>query len=166
MSLDAATQVQGMLILNVIPCATNQADAWTNYMEIVSATTVDGVQTTEIDGVFDDNFRNDPGGIPMTASDNNLDGIGILDEDNHDVDLLQVYDLALKKELITPGPYFEGQDLDFRIRVYNQGNIVIQDLIVEDFVPEGYGYDPVVNAAFGWTNSYTNSGVGSANYFQ
>ena len=83
-----------------------------------------------------------------------MDGDGVIDEDNHDVELLQVYDLALKKELITPGPYFEGQDLDFRIRVYNQGNIVIQDLIIEDFIPEGYGYDPVQNAPFGWTNTY------------
>ncbi|MDF1698011.1 MAG: SdrD B-like domain-containing protein [Saprospiraceae bacterium] len=153
-SLDAATEIQGMLTLTVIPCTIDQATAWTNYMEISSATTAAGVQTVEIDGVFDENLSNDPGGIPETASDNALDGDGIFDEDNHDVELLQVYDLALKKELITPGPYFEGQELDFRIRVYNQGNIVIEDLILEDFVPEGYGYDPVVNAPLGWTNSY------------
>jgi uncharacterized repeat protein (TIGR01451 family) len=154
-SLAAASQVQGMLTLTVIPCTINQATAWTNYMEIASATTVDGVQTMEIDGVFDTNMQNDPGGIPLTSTDNALDGDGIIDEDNHDVELLQVYDLALKKELITPGPYVEGQELDFRIRVYNQGNIVIKDLIVEDFIPEGYGYDPVVNTPLGWTNSYT-----------
>lgn len=153
-SLDASTEIQGMLVLTVIPCSIDQETAWTNYLEISSATTADGVQTVEIDGVFDTNMKNDPGGIPLEASDNNLNGIGILDEDNHDVELLQVYDLALKKELITPGPYTEGQELDFRIRVYNQGNVVIEDLIIEDFVPEGYGYDPVVNAPLGWTNSY------------
>ena len=155
LSLDASTEVQGMLTLTVIPCTIDQETAWTNYMEISSATTSDGVQTIEIDGVFDTNMKNDPGGIPLSSSDNNLDGIGIFDEDNHDVELLQVYDLALKKELVTPGPYSEGQELDFRIRVYNQGNIVIEDLIVEDFVPEGYGYDPVINAPLGWTTSYT-----------
>ncbi|MEM9549234.1 MAG: SdrD B-like domain-containing protein [Bacteroidota bacterium] len=153
--LDASTQVQGSLTLTVIPCTIDQETAWTNYMEISSATTADGVQFEEIDGFFDSNMSNDPGGVPLTSTDNALDGLGIIDEDNHDVELLQVYDLALKKELITSGPYSEGQDLDFRIRVYNQGNIVIQDLVVEDFIPEGYGYDPVVNAPLGWTNSYT-----------
>lgn len=155
LSLDAATEIQGMLTLIVIPCTINQETAWTNHMEIASATTADGVQTVEIDGVFDMNTQNDPGGIPLTSTDNDLNGIGIIDEDNHDVEMLQVYDLALKKELITPGPYSEGQELDFRIRVYNQGNIVIEDLIVEDFIREGYGYDPVVNAPLGWTNSYS-----------
>jgi len=154
-ALDASTEVQGMLTLTVIPCTIDQESAWTNYLEISSATTAAGVQFVEIDGVFDSNMANDPGGEPLTSTDNALDGIGIIDEDNHDVEMLQVYDLALKKELITPGPYSEGQELDFRIRVYNQGNIVIEDLILEDFVPEGYGYDPIVNAPLGWTNSYT-----------
>jgi len=154
-SLDAATEIQGMLTLTVIPCTINQETAWTNYMEISSATTADGIQTVEIDGFFDTDLSNDPGGIPLTSTDNALDGIGIIDEDNHDVELLQVYDLALKKELMTPGPYSEGQELEFRIRVYNQGNIVLEDIIVEDFVREGYGFDPVVNAPLGWTNSYS-----------
>ena len=160
-SLAAASEIQGMLTLNVIPCSIDQETAWTNYIEISSATTSSGVQTVEIDGFFDTNMHNDPGGVPLTSTDNALDGDGIIDEDNHDVELLQVYDLALKKELITPGPYSEGQELDFRIRVYNQGNIVIKDLVVEDFIPEGYGYDPVLNAPLGWTNSYTTlvSGV-------
>lgn len=154
-ALDAATEIQETLTLTVVPCYIDQETAWTNYMEIASATTADGVQTVEIDGVFDTNMHNDPGGIPLTSTDNALDGLGIVDEDNHDVELLQVYDLALKKELITAGPYSEGQELDFRLRVYNQGNVVIEDLILEDFIPEGYGYDPVVNAPLGWTNSYT-----------
>jgi uncharacterized repeat protein (TIGR01451 family) len=154
-SLDAASEIQGMLTLIVVPCAIDQETAWTNIMEISEASTSDGVQTVEIDGFFDTNMHNDPGGVPLTSTDNALDGDGVIDEDNHDVELLQVYDLALKKELMTPGPYSEGQELDFRIRVYNQGNIVIEDLIVEDFIPEGYGYDPILNAPLGWTNSYT-----------
>ncbi len=155
LSLDANTETQGMMTLTVMPCTIDQETAWTNYLEISSATMMGVVQTEEIDGVFDENMNNDPGGVPLTSTDNALDGIGIIDEDNHDVELLQVYDLALKKELITPGPYSEGQELDFRIRVYNQGNVVIQDLVIEDFIPEGYGYDPVANAPLGWTNSYT-----------
>lgn len=154
-SLDAATDTMGMLVLTVVPCTIDQETAWTNYMEISQATTADGVQTVEIDGVFDTNTQNDPGGIPLSATDNALDGDGIVDEDNHDVELLQVYDLALKKELITSGPYFEGQELDFRLRVYNQGNIVIQDLIIEDFIPEGYGFDLAANTPLGWTTSYS-----------
>ncbi|MFT4535447.1 MAG: putative repeat protein (TIGR01451 family) [Saprospiraceae bacterium] len=153
------------LELIVVACFEDPETAWTNYMEISQATNVNGVQTIEIDGVFDSNFKNDAGGVPLTATDNALDGDGIIDEDNHDVELLQVYDLALKKELITEGPYTEGQDLDFRIRVYNQGNIVIEDLVVEDFVPEGYGFNLADNTAFGWTNSYTTIVGGSPTTF-
>ncbi len=150
-----AHQFIDTLVLTVIACFEDQETAWTNYMEISQASNANGIQTVEIDGVFDTNFKNDAGGIPLTDTDNALDGIGIIDEDNHDVELLQVFDLALKKELITAGPYTEGQDLDFRIRVYNQGNIVIKDLVVEDFVQEGYGFVLADNTAFGWTNSYT-----------
>jgi len=152
--LDPSDFIQETLVLTVVGCVIDQETAWTNYMEIAQATTVDGIQTEEIDGVFDSNFSNDAGGIPLTDSDNNLNGIGIDDEDNHDVELLQVYDLALKKELMTEGPYTEGQMLQYRIRVYNQGNVVIEDLIIEDFVPEGYGYSLADNTAEGWTNSY------------
>jgi uncharacterized repeat protein (TIGR01451 family) len=153
------------LTLIVVGCFEDQSSAWTNYMEISQATNIDGIQTEEIDGVFDSNFKNDPGGIPMTSTDNSLTGVGIIDEDNHDVELLQVYDLALKKELLTAGPFTEGQDVDFRIRVYNQGNVVIQDLVVEDFVPEGFGFDLDDNAAFGWTTSYAATVGGSSQVF-
>jgi uncharacterized repeat protein (TIGR01451 family) len=160
-----AHQFIDTLVLTVVGCFEDQETAWTNYMEISQASNANGVQTVEIDGVFDDNFKNDAGGIPLSATDNALDGIGVIDEDNHDVELLQVYDLALKKELITQGPYTEGQDLDFRIRVYNQGNIVIEDLVIEDFVPEGYGFVLGDNTAFGWTNSYTTNTINGPTTF-
>lgn len=149
----------GDLVLTVVPCYDDPSTAWTNYMEILEATTNEGVQTTEIDGVFDANMTNDAGGVPLTDTDNALNGTGTIDEDNHDVELLQVYDLALKKMLVTEGPYSEGQDLEFMIRVYNQGNVVIEDLVIEDFVPSGYGYDSATNIPLGWTTSYmTNVG--------
>ncbi|MEE9439120.1 MAG: hypothetical protein V3V14_08985, partial [Saprospiraceae bacterium] len=150
-------QYDGILVLNVVVCYDDPTTAWTNYMEIAQATNKYGIQTEEIDGVFDNMFKNDNGGVPNESSDNQLDGDGLDDEDNHDVELLQVYDLALKKELLTMGPYYEGQLLDFRIRVYNQGNIVIEDLIVEDFIPEGLGYDPAINEPLGWTNTFTTN---------
>ena len=154
-SIPAATTIIDTLILTVVPCYIDQFTAWTNYMEIAQATNANGVQTTEIDGVFDSNFHNDPGAEPEGPTDNLLTGIGVVDEDNHDVELLQVYDLALRKDAVTMGPYVEGQDIDFRIRVYNQGNVIIQDLIVEDFIQEGYGFDLSQNTAAGWTTSYS-----------
>lgn len=35
--------------------------------------------------------------------------------------MLDIWDLAVKKQLVTAGPYPDGQTLSFRIKVFNKG---------------------------------------------
>ena len=143
------------LILNVDPCYDGfPLDNWDNATEIESVVASDGLGNDDIDGSFDNNFSNDPPTMIYSSDDNNLEGLGPdqnEDEDNHDVERADVYDLALKNEIITPEPYNYGDILDFRIRVYNQGNIVADSIDFRSHIPDGYEYLPTENASAGWT---------------
>lgn len=48
--------------------------------------------------------------------------------------LVNVFDLALKKELVTAGPYTNGQALTFNITVYNQGNVDATNVVITDYI--------------------------------
>ncbi len=53
---------------------------------------------------------------------------------------LEVFDLALTKELVTTGTYEWGDMLDFKIKVYNQGNVPAINTTIIDWKPEGYSF--------------------------
>ena len=51
--------------------------------------------------------------------------------------LSQIFDVALKKEILTPGPFKGGDDVTFEITVYNQGTATATNLVVYDYIPTG-----------------------------
>ncbi|MBK8405620.1 MAG: DUF11 domain-containing protein [Saprospiraceae bacterium] len=74
------------------------------------------------------------------------------DQDDHDPAGVNIFDLALRKTVVTGGPYTYGQDIDFKITVFNQGNLTAKNISVVDYVPAGYQFIAGgVNA--GWTYS-------------
>ena len=58
--------------------------------------------------------------------------------------------MALQKELVTAGPYDIGDTVEFAITVYNQGNITMDSVVVNDYVPAGYTFD-ASGANSAWT---------------
>ncbi|MBK8625329.1 MAG: DUF11 domain-containing protein [Saprospiraceae bacterium] len=56
----------------------------------------------------------------------------------------------------TAGPYRYGQVLDFDVCVVNQGNQVMTDVRLIDYLPAGFQYVAANNAAGVWTVSGTN----------
>ncbi|MFN8319523.1 MAG: SdrD B-like domain-containing protein [Saprospiraceae bacterium] len=150
--LAPATNAAYELYFGVNPCYNDPANGWTNYIEISSAIAADGGSNADIDGVFDSNLKND-------YQYNNLNNNDVLnqwgtavnqDEDNHDLEIVQVVDLALKKTLVTPPPYTYGQNLTFAITIYNQGNVVGKNIKIRDYVPEGYDFPAGLNIPLGW----------------
>ncbi len=129
----------------------SEKDAYLNTSEVESFTdtlNVDRSQEDE-DSTPDNDPSNDAGGNPNTGSDNSLTGNGTgsngdtnpnTDEDDHDPELIRVVDLALKKSIVTQGPYDYGDDIEFSITVYNQGNIQATDIEVNDYIPDGFMY--------------------------
>ena len=47
------------------------------------------------------------------------------------------FDLALKKEVLSTGPFKGGDDVIFEITVYNQGSFDASNVVVHDYVPNG-----------------------------
>ncbi|MBK8627115.1 MAG: DUF11 domain-containing protein [Saprospiraceae bacterium] len=147
--------------LRVIPCAT--PNAWTNYAEVRAMEDESGVNigSQDIDSTPDNNNGNDDGGTPDSANDDYVDGNGksaggapgdngtATDEDDHDPELVPVFDLALTKVLNTAAPYTYGQTHNFTITVYNQGNVTATNILLNDYIPAGYTF--ATNN--GWTGS-------------
>lgn len=140
------------LTLRVKACYSNVSTAWTNYTEISGAKDPDGNPGDDIDSDSDTNPSNDPGGEPDSPNDDKTNGDGSKgeDEDDHDPARIEVYDLALRKYMITPAPYSYGQTLTFGVTVYNQGNVPAENVTVVDRIPEGYSF----SANNGWTGAY------------
>ena len=53
---------------------------------------------------------------------------------------IEIIDLALTKELVTPPPYAYNQVVDFDIEVTNQGNMDMYEIVVNDYLPAGYAF--------------------------
>lgn len=156
-----ATSHTLQLIFGVNPCYVDPTNAWTNYIEISSATAADGGPALDIDGTFDNILANDYQYSNLN-NNNEIDALGPItnsDEDNHDVELIQVVDFALKKLLVTPPPYAYGENITFITRIYNQGNVVSDLVRVKDIVPAGYHFNPALNP--GWNPADTTYSITS-----
>ncbi len=156
---DATTTVTLVLKLK---STTDLSNGWVNRAEISRAENLAGVDISnnDYDSWLDPLPNNDAGGHPDSPSDNSIDGDGTgspndtnpaTDEDDADPARVKVYDLALTKKLMTPAPYEYYQDMTFEIEVFNQGNEIMKDVVVSDYIPAGYTFSAALNA--GWTGA-------------
>ncbi|NNE27091.1 MAG: HYR domain-containing protein, partial [Saprospiraceae bacterium] len=121
---------------------------WENGVEIVSYKDTLGtyIQDKDIDSQADDIEGND-----LVNDDVNDNSGG--DEDDHDIESIDVFDLALYKELLTLPIYIVGDVLEFRITVVNQGNVPATNIVVGDYLPPGYEFRNILNP--GWSQDNT-----------
>ncbi len=138
----------------------------TNIAEIFAAEDDQGndMSTSDFDSTYDNDPANDPGGMAGFDSDDHIDdngadkdGDGITDEDDHDPEMLAIFDLSLTKKVLTPGPYAYGNNVAFEIQVCNQGTIVASNVVVRDFIPPGFTLNPAFAGA--WTMVGTDAEV-------
>lgn len=154
-----------MPLYSVVQLVDNKCgNAYTNNVEIFEFRDKDFyVIPTDFDSKPDYISGNDVGGTPNTPEDNHIyddrydyNGDGIFDEDDSDPSKLEIIDVALKAEMMTPAPYYYGQDQQFRIRVFNQGNEPIRNTQIKYYIPAGYEINYAANP--GWSSvdaSYT-----------
>ena len=143
LAMDSFITVEIFLIVN--PAMEAQM-ALTNLAEISDATGPMGEDVTDIDSPMDTIPGND-----NFFEDNEIDGNGLTggDEDNSDPATVVVggFDLALIKTLsdgqaATVSP---GDNVSFDITVINQGAIIADNIVVGDYVPAGFTFDPALN---------------------
>ncbi len=147
--------------LNVIQCYDDLNLAWSNFTEIAGATDLSGMPFVDIDSVMDSIQMNDKGAIHGTDSDNQLDGGGPKadeDEDDHDVKRIEVVDLALRSRIFEPGPFNFGDTITFVNTLYNQGNIILEDIRLRDYTRSGYTFPADINPT--WTLNPSNNPEG------
>jgi len=89
-----------------------------------------------------DDADSTPASEDGTVTDPNDDDIddtdGGDDYDSGVIEVVQVYDLALTKELnttATPGPFVPGSEVVFTITIYNQGTLNASNVEVTDYIP-------------------------------
>ena len=115
----------------------NTAGTITNFAEIASAEDDNGMDGDDVDSTPDSNAGNDG-----TANDNATTDPN--DEDDHDpasvtVEIEEIFDLALMK-VLSPGQnsvVSVGDQVNFTITVYNQGDITAQNIQIADYIPNG-----------------------------
>ncbi len=154
---EASTTID--IVLTVQQCLDMDVSSFTNVTEISNSESNDPDEPAEdIDSDEDTNPTDDEGGTPDSpeddhvgddSEDGNMDGI--TDEDDHDPERVEVFDLALRKELVTAGPYQYGDLLEFNITVCNQGNVNAANIVVSDYLPAGYSFDFANNPGWGGT---------------
>jgi len=126
-------------------------DNYTNIAEISMAQDTTGMIPLDADSTPDTDFSDDEGGEPNGPTDNQTDGNGTDDEDDHDPAIIDIFDLALNKTTTDIGPFKYGDLITFDIEVTNQGNVPSTNIEVTDIIPCGYKYVQANNPL--WTST-------------
>jgi len=132
-----------------------QAANYQNIAEISEALDLSGNPAVDVDSKADDIPDNDKGGIPFSASDDQLNGDGEDDEDDHDPAVPKIFDLATMITLSEDKYYYTDDLVKFDIRVYNQGNVAADFIELTNYFPkqlslnlaESTGWEMVENNA-------------------
>ncbi len=103
----------------------------------------DYTNTAEITAQYDENGQANDSDIDSNV--NNDDGDQ--DEDDEDAVIVELFDLALEKSLITAGPYRYGDELVFEITVVNEGSMIAENVKIVDYLPCGFEFV----SSPGWT---------------
>jgi len=129
------------ITFTIDPNATSAGSA-VNSSEISEAQDSDGNVRDDDDSTPDDDPSNDG-----NAVDNDTDNTGG-DEDDSDPAQIEweVFDLAIDKAIITPGPYSPGDTVTYAITVINEGTVDAQNIALSDNPPAG-----LILADTGWS---------------
>ncbi len=119
----------------VLTISDNIFQNFENYAEISFTYDQFGNENSDIDSTADDVSGNDNGAIAGGSSDDEIMDDGTIDEDDHDVAVIEILDIALRKVVTESKPYRPGQEVTFNISVINQGNVDIDYFVINDYYP-------------------------------
>jgi len=142
----------------------------TNYVEItqsfnnqiINPITNERVPLPDVDST-PDNLNQEANSLIKEDEINGSGPYADEDEDDHDITVLEVgntiiFDLALTKQTNTTIA-FPNDDVTFTITIYNQGSVDATNIVISDYIPNGFILSP--NDANGWlvassSNAITN----------
>jgi len=115
----------------------NVSDQLVNFVEIEESSPVGHPGSFDFDSKPDEYADNDQGGAVSTTTDNQVNDLGVVDEDDHDPVMVPTkhVDLALAKTAVTTRAR-AGGIADFEIEVFNQGGASVSEITLYDYLPE------------------------------
>ena len=150
-------QIDGADVSDGLPaCPVGVTDPFLNVAEITGQSDVNGnpiPASRDINSSADDDPTNDAGGLVNTNSDNAINGDGTgapgdgnaaTDENDSDPGNLNYFDVALVKQIdeaFAAPPYIFGAVVKFDIQIQSQGDILTNEVTVEEYLPTGLEYD-------------------------
>ncbi|NOT37245.1 MAG: DUF11 domain-containing protein [Saprospiraceae bacterium] len=141
----------------IIPVSSNFLTAWYNEAEIKQAKDVQGIIiTSDIDSDFNMDPNDDNSPMCGDSDDDEINEDRKTnpsdDEDDNDPECVEVVDLALRKWVLNKKScYILNEVVPFIITVFNQGNVTMSSVTVNDFLSAGYTFDGSQNP--GWNLS-------------
>ncbi|MDX1684926.1 MAG: SdrD B-like domain-containing protein, partial [Saprospiraceae bacterium] len=133
--VDPGSSIKVNITLQITEAA--DLDDYINYSEISSALDANGDPVQDIDSKPDMIVSNDKGGEPNGPTDNLYDDDGTIDEDDHDPAMVKIFDLALIKTTDFNQTIKIGDEIEFEIEVFNQGQIPATEIEIVDYLPQG-----------------------------
>ncbi len=127
----------------------NNIQDFVNAAEISATLDSNGQENSDSDSTADNIRNNDNGGVAGSNTDNLVSDDGAIDEDDHDSEVVNIFDLALTKVNRDNRAYDEGEVVTFDITVYNQGNVDAQEFTITDNFPTELIFTNAGNQ--GWT---------------
>jgi uncharacterized repeat protein (TIGR01451 family) len=108
------------------------------------------ISAYDFDSTPDKNPSNDAGGVVNSITDNAISLDPAVDEDDADPAGIPVFDLALRKTLsVKKSSYWKGDTIDFKIEIFNQGNVIAKDIEITDYLDSRYVFSAAINP--GWS---------------
>lgn len=111
------------------------------YSEITGSRDIAG-NTGDFDSTPGSDSPQERSVLPGSAQD---DSFNDANEDDHDPSVMPLADIALRKTMIPNGPYSYGQNVNFEIEIFNQGNIDLYDIEITDYIPCGFSFPSGIN---------------------
>ena len=127
-----------VLIINLIANTGSQLNDLINFVEISGGVDENGIERMDEDSTPDDIKDNDDLVDNVISNSAN-------DEDDHDIAIPSVFDLALRKTIVGTSVVSTGDEVQFLIEVFNQGNEQATNVELGDFAFEGFIFDQSTN---------------------
>ncbi|MBK8625468.1 MAG: DUF11 domain-containing protein [Saprospiraceae bacterium] len=70
----------------------------------------------------------------------------------------------MRKTVDDRGPYMIGETATFRIKVFNQGNVPAQNVVINDYMRSGFSFTGVLNPGWTLVTAPTSTADGLLNY--
>ncbi|MBK8505305.1 MAG: DUF11 domain-containing protein [Saprospiraceae bacterium] len=156
------------LTLKPLSATSINANSWVNRSEISQALDTFGVDQSinDADFILNNLQADNVGGLPDSDADDAKLGNGtatmiggnrFTDQDSEDPALIEVFDLALIKQVdmtTSPPPYKYGDQIKYLITIINQGNVTANNITIADSIPSGLLFVPGPDNGI-WTGSTT-----------